>query len=109
MVAAGNRDADSQTLSDADSHVYEAIATLEFLGRAATRDAILSVAALDDATVGRILASLAERGLVRAMTRDGAVVFEPASRDWSTAPEQAPGAMAREGAAGRDRPAPERR
>lgn len=51
-------------LTDAESYVYEAIATLEYLGRPATRDEIAKVADLSDSSISRILYGLAGERLI---------------------------------------------
>jgi predicted transcriptional regulator len=78
---------DAQSLSDVETYVYEAIATLEYTGRPATEPEIAAVVDLDDQTVSEILARLTERGLLVRTERDGEPAFEPARRDWSAAPD----------------------
>lgn len=51
-------------LSDAEAYVYEAIATLAYLGRPATEAEIAVVSDLPDPDVERILRGLAARRLV---------------------------------------------
>lgn len=51
-------------LTDAESYVYEAIATLEYLGRPATRDEIATVADLSDSAINRILYGLTGERLI---------------------------------------------
>ncbi len=79
---------DAQALTDLDTHVYEAIATLEQSGRPVTKAAIAVAAGLDDETVARTLRGLTERGvLVRTQPAD-VPVFELARRDWSAEPRR---------------------
>jgi predicted transcriptional regulator len=79
------------SLTDTDTYLYEAIATMEYTGQPATRDEIKAVAGLDDATLDAALAELTRRGLLTQTTADGGAVYEPADRGWSTAPEQGQG------------------
>jgi hypothetical protein len=79
------------SLTDVDTYLYEAIATMEYTGQPVTRDEIKAVAGLDDATLDAALAGLTRRGLLTQTTVDGAPVYEPSDRGWSTAPEQGKG------------------
>ncbi len=82
---------DSLSLTDVDTDVYEAIATLEFTGRAATCREIAAAADLDEATVDATLRELTRRGMLIGSEHDGEPVFEPRHRGWSTAPDQRQG------------------
>ena len=82
---------DPISLTDTDTYLYEAIATMEYTGQPVTRDQIREVAGLDDATLDAALADLTRRGLLTRNTADGGPVYEPADRGWSTAPEQGQG------------------
>lgn len=82
---------DAQTLTDTDTHVFEAIATLEYSGRRPSRSAIAAAARLDDAVLDEALAEMAGHGLLTVTEEDGDAVYTPASRDWSTQPDQAAG------------------
>lgn len=82
---------DPISLTDADTHIYEAIATLEYTGRPATRDEIAAAANRDDDALDQTLAELTRRGLLVQTDADGQQVFAPAVRGWSTAPDQARG------------------
>jgi predicted transcriptional regulator len=85
-------DAEPISLTDTDTYLYEAIATMEYTGQPVTRDAIKAAAGLDDATLDTSLAVLTERGLLTQTTADGGGPgYEPANRGWSTAPEQGEG------------------
>jgi hypothetical protein len=79
------------SLTDIDTYLYEAIATMEYTGQPVTSDEIKAVAGLDDATLDAALAELTRRGLLTQTTVDGAPVYEPSDRGWSTAPEQGQG------------------
>jgi len=79
------------SLTDTDTNLYEAIATMEYTGQPATRDQIKAVAGLDDDMLDTALAELTRRGLLTRATADGGPVYEPANRGWSTAPEQGQG------------------
>lgn len=83
--------ADALSITDADAHVYETIATLEYTGRPATRAAIAATAELDEASVDSALEQLTRRGLLVRTEADGELAFEPAQRGWSAAPDQAAG------------------
>jgi hypothetical protein len=71
--------------------VYEAIATLEYLGRPVGAADLQSATNLDDAVVRESLKSLTKRGVLIEHVTDGQVNYEPAYRGWSAAPEQATG------------------
>jgi len=79
------------SLTDTDTYLYEAIATMEYTGQPVTRDEIKAVAGLDDATLDAALADLTQRGLLIQTTVDGRPVYEPADRGWSTSPDQTQG------------------
>jgi hypothetical protein len=82
---------DTQSLSDADTYVYEAVATLEYSGHRPSREAIAAAASLDDDVLSRILAELTGQGALTVSGFGGEAVYEPARRDWSTRPQQAEG------------------
>jgi hypothetical protein len=82
---------DRVTLSGDETNVYEAIATLEYLGRPVGTTEIIAATGLTDATVGESLTALIERGVLVERQDDDRNVYEPAHRGWSTAPEQAAG------------------
>jgi hypothetical protein len=87
----GQPDADPQRVGDPDLHIYEAIATLEYLGRPVTRAEIGTAASLDGAELDERLGSLTERGLLVRSTESGEPVFTPAQRGWSAVPDEAAG------------------
>jgi hypothetical protein len=83
---------DRVTLRAAEAEVYEAIATLEFIGHQVTATDIVTASQLDEDTVDRVLAELIRRGMLRAGKpgqHGAASVYEPAYRGWSAAPERA--------------------
>jgi hypothetical protein len=82
---------DTQTLSNTDTYVYEAVATLEYSGHQPSREAIAAVASLDDDQLDRVLSELTGHGLLTVSQAGGQPVYEPARRDWSTRPDQAAG------------------
>jgi hypothetical protein len=82
---------DPQGLGDLDMHVYEAIATLEFLGRTPTQAEIGAAAGLDHDEVAELLRSLTERHLLVRSTGPGEPSFEPAQRSWSAVPGEPEG------------------
>ncbi len=81
---------DQVTLGPMEAEVYEAIATLEFIGHQVTADAVVTASDLDADTVLTAMRSLIQRGMLRAERQDGALVYVPAHRGWSAAPEQGP-------------------
>jgi hypothetical protein len=82
---------DSVSLTDSETYVYEAIATLEYVGRPATRSQIAAAADLDGEALDDMFAELVRRGLLTRSEVDGEAAFEPAERGWSAAPDQAQG------------------
>lgn len=80
--------ADRETLNDVETDIYEAIATLEFIGRQVTARDIANAADLDEDVVHDKLDSLAERGVLVAAEQGGATIYEPANRGWSASPGQ---------------------
>jgi hypothetical protein len=81
--------ADRVTLSDVDAQVYEAIATLEFIGYQVRAKDIVTASDLDEDTVIRALGALTQRGVLVTKKRGSEDVYAPAHRGWSAAPEQA--------------------
>ncbi|HTZ24588.1 MAG TPA: hypothetical protein VMC83_11415 [Streptosporangiaceae bacterium] len=78
---------DAQVLTDVGAQVYEAVATLEYSGRAVTRDEVMEATDLDNPTVSEVLDALTAQGvLIRTPAGDGDA-FELARRDWSATPE----------------------
>jgi hypothetical protein len=78
--------------TDAQSYVYETIATLEYTGRPATRSEIAEATGLDLGELDQVLAALTEQGrLTRGQNLDGEAAFAPSHRGWSTAPDQTRG------------------
>jgi hypothetical protein len=82
---------DTQSLTDVDTYLYEAIATLEYTGRPVTRDEIARVGDLDGPSLDDALADLVRRGLLVADESGGETGYAPAQRGWSAAPDQARG------------------
>jgi hypothetical protein len=80
-------------LSDHDLHIYETIATLEYLGRPVTRPEIAAAAEVDEGSLGETLDSLTQRRLLVRADADagGQAAFEPAQRGWSRAPDEPQG------------------
>lgn len=85
------RVADQVTLSGDDATIYEAIATLEFIGHRTTVKDIATAVNLEAGNVMAALTSLTGRGVLIKTEGDGEAVYEPAWRGWSTAPEKAAG------------------
>ena len=80
---------DTVTLSDVDAQVYEAIATLEFIGYQVKAKDIVTASDLDEETVRQALRALTRRGVLITKKRGSEDVYAPAHRGWSAAPEQA--------------------
>lgn len=80
---------DQTSLSEVEARVYEAIATLEFIGYQVKTADIATSAGLEQPTARRALRSLTRRGVLVAKGRSTDPSFEPAYRGWSAAPEQA--------------------
>ena len=80
---------DQVTLSDVDAQVYEAIATLEFIGYQVKAKDIVTASDLDDDTVRQALRALTQRGVLVTKKRGSEDIYAPAHRGWSAAPEQA--------------------
>jgi DNA-binding MarR family transcriptional regulator len=78
---------DPLAFSDLDLHVYEAIATLEYLGRPAARSEIAAAAEIDEDRLDRTLDELERRGLLIRSDSPGEPAYEPARRGWSRAPD----------------------
>jgi DNA-binding transcriptional ArsR family regulator len=78
---------DTQLFSELDSGVYEAVATLEYLGRSVTADEIREATGLDASAVGEILDALTEHGVLTRTRTAAGDAFELARRDWSATPE----------------------
>ena len=93
MTAPGDQPfADQLSLLGMEADVYEAIATLEFLGRpvrAADITAATGSASLHEPTVLAALQALTDRGLLTVTDSGGESAYEPTSRGWSAAPERA--------------------
>jgi hypothetical protein len=80
---------DQVMLSDVDAQVYEAIATLEFIGYQVKAKDIVTASDLDQDTVHRALRALTQRGVLVTKKRGAEEVYAPAHRGWSAAPDQA--------------------
>lgn len=82
---------DQVSLMGKEADVYEAIATLEYLGQPVRTTDIVSATGLDEAVVNQALRSLTERRILVESEEDGQHAYEPAHRGWSTAHEQPAG------------------
>lgn len=80
---------DQITLGDVDAQVYEAIATLEFIGYQVKAKDIVTASDLDEDTVRQALHALTKRGVLVTKKRGSEHVYAPAHRGWSAAPEHA--------------------
>jgi hypothetical protein len=77
--------------TDAKSHVYETIATLEFTGQPATRSEIAEATGLERGELDQVLGALTEQGKLVRGEIDGESAFAPSHRGWSTAPSKTRG------------------
>lgn len=82
---------DTQSLTDTGTHVFEAIATLEYTGRKPSRSAIAAAARLDFSVLDPALTDMTRYGLLTRTEVDPEPVYVPAQRSWSTQPGQAAG------------------
>jgi hypothetical protein len=78
---------DTQFFSELDTDVYEAVATLEYLGCRVTTDEIMEATGLEGAAAGQILDALTEHGVLRRRRTGAGDAFELARRDWSATPD----------------------
>ena len=77
---------DALDMSAEETHVYEAIAALEYRGRAVSRAELAETAALPEAELDQALERLtARKAIIRRGSGSGAQ-YEPATRDWSIVP-----------------------
>jgi hypothetical protein len=87
-----DRHPDIQAVSDTHADLYEAIATLEYSGRRASRAAIVSATGLPADVAAAGLDGLLAEGLLTAEDDgSGDLAYVPAYRGWSTVPGQAEG------------------
>lgn len=92
MGASGDRPyAEPMKMNEVEAYLYEAIATLEYIGHPVTKAEIAAVADLDDATIDRVLHDMIGRGLLVQGDYGGEPAYGPARRDWSVAPDKAQG------------------
>jgi hypothetical protein len=82
---------DTQSLSDADTFIYEAVATLGFSGRPADRAGIAAASGMDDSALDNTLAKLTSRGVLTVSDADGGPEYSIARRDWSSNPDELAG------------------
>jgi len=82
---------DAQTVSDAGLEIFEAVATLEYTGRRASRPAIVTATRRDQAVVADLLDEMTAHGLLTVTIEGGEPAYVPARRDWSTQPDHAAG------------------
>ena len=82
---------DAQTVNDTGLEIFEAIATLEYTGRRASRSVIAAATRRDRAVVDEALDVMTAHGLLTVIDEYGEPIFIPARRDWSTQPGQAAG------------------
>jgi hypothetical protein len=82
---------DTQSLSDADTFIYEAVATLGFSGRPADRAGIAEASGVDDSSLDNTLAELTSRGVFTVSDGDSGPEYRIARRDWSSNPDELAG------------------
>ena len=92
-MAADQPFADRETIVGDEATVYEAIATLEFLGRPVTLAGLAGATGFSPQRVEAALGGLTERGVVTGAGEESESDFRPATRGWSAVPEQANGPM----------------
>jgi hypothetical protein len=79
---------DTQKMSGTDLHVYETVATLEYLGRPVTKKELAAAVALDDQILDDSLEALIRTGALVESEFADQPAFVPARRDWSTTPDR---------------------
>jgi hypothetical protein len=82
---------DTQSLTDADTFIYEAVATLGFSGRPADRASIAEASGMDDSALDEALAELTSRGVLTVSDADRGPEYSIARRDWSSNPDELAG------------------
>jgi hypothetical protein len=82
---------DTQSLTDADTLIYEAVATLGFSGRHADRAGIAAASRMDDNALDKTLAELTSRGVLTVSDADRGSEYSIARRDWSSNPDELAG------------------
>jgi len=82
---------DQLSLLGDEPDVYEAIATLEFLGKPVRAPDIVTATRLSQAEVAAALADLTKRGIVTRNAGADDPCYEPAYRGWSAVPDQPTG------------------
>jgi DNA-binding transcriptional regulator LsrR (DeoR family) len=73
--------AEPMSMNEVEAYLYEAIATLGYIGHPVTRTEIAAVADLDDSTVDRTLRDLTDQGFLVQGDHGGQPAYEPARRD----------------------------
>jgi len=82
---------DMQIVNDEMALLYEAVATLEYHGRAPSRSAIAAATKLPEADLDQDLASLTEVGMLQVNEDEEEPVYVPSRRGWSVEPGLAEG------------------
>jgi Mn-dependent DtxR family transcriptional regulator len=83
--------AEPMSMNEVEAYLYEAIATLEYIGHPVTRTEIAAVADLDDSTIDRTLKDMADQGFLVQGDYGGELTYELARRDWRVPPDKAQG------------------
>jgi hypothetical protein len=82
---------DTQSLSDADTYIYETVATLGFSGHRVDRTSISEASGMEDSELDKELDELTSRGVLTVSDADGAPEYSIARRDWSANPDERAG------------------
>jgi hypothetical protein len=83
--------AEPMSMNEVEAYLYEAIATLEYIGHPATRKEIAAVADLDDSTIDRTLKDMTDQAFLVQGDYGGEPAYELARRDWRVPPDRARG------------------
>ena len=83
--------AEPMRMNEVEAYLYEAIATLEYIGHPVTRSELAAVADLDEATIEATLRDMTSQGFLVEGDHEGEPAYEPATRGWSVAPDKAQG------------------
>jgi hypothetical protein len=83
--------AEPMNMNEVAAYLYEAVATLEYIGHPVTRTEIAAVADLDDSTIDRTLNDMTDQGFLVQGDYGGEPAYELARRDWRVPPDKAQG------------------
>ncbi|HEY1917203.1 MAG TPA: hypothetical protein VGH27_16685 [Streptosporangiaceae bacterium] len=77
---------DALDMSTEETHIYEAVAALEYRGRPVRKADIAATASLTEPALDQALDQLTKRGALRRHGSGDDAEYEPANRDWSAVP-----------------------